>query len=148
MKDFLEKYPVLIDIPVAWGEMDAFRHVNNIVYFRYFETCRMKYFEAMGYEKYIEKGIGPILGSTSCKYKIPLTYPDIVTVGARVIKMSDDRFWMSYHVVSHQHKKLAAEGEGVLVSYDYNENRKINLPDELRENILQLENNNVEIIHK
>ena len=34
-------YPVVIEIPVAWGEMDAYGHVNNIVYFRYFESARI-----------------------------------------------------------------------------------------------------------
>jgi acyl-CoA thioester hydrolase len=36
MRELLAGYPVILDIPVAWGEMDALRHVNNIVYFRYF----------------------------------------------------------------------------------------------------------------
>ena len=37
-------YPVVIETPVAWGEMDAYGHVNNIVYFRYFESARIAYF--------------------------------------------------------------------------------------------------------
>jgi acyl-CoA thioester hydrolase len=38
MSDPLEAFPVVISIPVAWGEMDAFQHVNNSVYFRYFDS--------------------------------------------------------------------------------------------------------------
>lgn len=37
----LAGFPVRVDIPVAWGEMDAFGHVNNVVYFRYFESARI-----------------------------------------------------------------------------------------------------------
>ena len=37
----LENYPVVIEIPVAWGDMDAFQHVNNVAYFRYFESARI-----------------------------------------------------------------------------------------------------------
>ncbi|MCB0148997.1 MAG: acyl-CoA thioesterase, partial [Caldilineaceae bacterium] len=48
MHDLLAGYPVVIEIPVAWGEMDAFQHVNNIVYFRYFESGRIAYFERAG----------------------------------------------------------------------------------------------------
>ena len=44
----LEEYPVRVEIPVAWGEMDSLGHVNNIVYFRYFETARMEYFGRIG----------------------------------------------------------------------------------------------------
>ena len=39
--DPLAGYPVRIEVPVAWGEMDAFGHVNNVVYFRYFESARI-----------------------------------------------------------------------------------------------------------
>ena len=46
MSPVLEGYQVTIDVNVAWGEMDAFEHVNNVVYFRYFESVRMAYFEA------------------------------------------------------------------------------------------------------
>jgi acyl-CoA thioester hydrolase len=40
----IDGYPVVIEIPIAWGEMDAFQHVNNIFYFRYFESARIAYF--------------------------------------------------------------------------------------------------------
>ncbi len=49
MQEILKHYSVIIETPVAWGEMDAFQHVNNIVYFRYFESVRIAYFEKIGY---------------------------------------------------------------------------------------------------
>ena len=111
----LEGYPVVIEIPVAWGEMDSFQHVNNIVYFRYFESARILYSEMLGLHKLKDDtGIGPILGSTSCKYKFPLTYPDTVSVGAKIVGIEEDRFSMKYVVVSHRHKRIAAEGDGVV----------------------------------
>jgi acyl-CoA thioester hydrolase len=146
MEELLAEFPVVIELPVSWGEMDAFHHVNNIIYFRYFESCRMKYFEKIDYASFIEKGIGMILASTSCKYRIPLTYPDTVSVGTRITKISYDRYWMSHRIVSHKHGKIAAEGEGVLVSFDYNENKKTVLPGEIKERILILENNKVELV--
>ena len=101
MHDLLAGYPVIIEIPVAWGEMDAFQHVNNIVYFRYFESARITYFERTGLIAYMEQnGIGPILASTQCKFKFPLTYPDTVRVGVRVGDLGEDRFTMYYRVVS------------------------------------------------
>ncbi len=41
----LKGFPVVVEITVAWGEMDALKHVNNVVYFRYFENARIAYFE-------------------------------------------------------------------------------------------------------
>src|SRR5512147_2156429 len=138
--DLLEGYPVVVEIPVAWGEMDSFQHVNNAVYFRYFESARIAYSERVGLQEHKEKtGIGPILGSTSCKYKLPLTYPDTVSVGARVVSLEEDRFTMSYVVVIHRHRKIAAEGDGVIVMYDYREGKKTAVPGEIRGRITALE---------
>ena len=62
--------------------MDSFQHVNNIVYFRYFESARI-YSEMLGLHKLKDDtGIGPILGSTSGTYKFPLTYPNPVSAKA------------------------------------------------------------------
>ena len=140
MNDLLNEYPVVIELPVAWGEMDAFQHVNNIVYFRYFESARLAYFHKTGYNDYMrDTGRGPILASTKCKFLFPLTYPDRVSVGARVLTLNEDRFLMEYCVASHNLGKPAAVGEGLVVSYDYRENRKIPLPDEIKQAITDLE---------
>ncbi|HYG79397.1 MAG TPA: thioesterase family protein [Pyrinomonadaceae bacterium] len=140
MEELLKGYPVVIETPVAWGEMDALRHVNNIVYFRYFESVRMAYFGEVGFWEYMEEaGVGPILASTQCRFRLPLEYPDTVSVGARVKNVEHDRFLMEYLVVSHRHGKAAAEGSGVIVVYDYREKRKAPLPDEIRKRIRQLE---------
>ena len=136
MEKLTEGYPVVIEIPVAWGEMDAFQHLNNIVYFRYFESARIAYFERLDLlELMTQKGIGPILASTSCKFRIPLTYPDKVLSGAKVSKIEKDRFTMNYIVVSTKHQKTAAEGEGLIVAYDYRENKKSMIPQKLRDRI-------------
>jgi acyl-CoA thioester hydrolase len=136
----LEGYPVVIEIPIAWGEMDSFQHVNNTAYFRYFESARILYAEKLGLHKHKdETGIGPILGSTSCKYRLPLTYPDTVSVGAKIIDIAEDRITMKYVVVSHKHQKIAAEGDGVVVMYDYREGKKTAIPEEIRKRILAME---------
>ncbi len=139
--ELLKDCPVVIETPVAWGEMDSLQHVNNIIYFRYFESARMAYFNRLDLWSYMkETGIGPLLASTECRFRIPLTYPDTVSVGARVTKTEEDRFLMNYVVVSHEHEKIAAEGEGLIVAYDYREKKKTLLPQEIRVRIELLEN--------
>lgn len=141
MEKLLEGYPVIIEIPVAWGEMDSLQHVNNIAYFRYFESARMAYFYEIDIWSYMdETGIGPILASTECKFRIPLSYPDTVSVGTRITNVDEERFVMKYVVVSHQHQRIAAEGEGVIVSYDYRGKKKAPLPEEIKTRIEALEN--------
>lgn len=140
MEEMLSACTVVMTIPVAWGEMDAMGHVNNIIYFRYFESVRIDYFrklDLIGYQQ--ETGIGPILASTECRYKLPLQFPDTVMVGTKILSMEEDRFVMGYEVFSTRHKRIAADGEGVVVTYDYRNNKKVNIPDGLRAKILELE---------
>ena len=140
MKEPLASCPVVIEIPVAWGEMDSLHHVNNVAYFRYFESARIAYFERLGMWEFMDQtGIGPILGSIQCRFKMPLTYPDTISVGTRVSRIEEDRFVMEYRAVSHKSQTIAAEGEGVIVSYNYRENKKTLLPEELKQRILALE---------
>jgi acyl-CoA thioester hydrolase len=141
MSNPLADYPVVIDLPVVWGEMDAYGHVNNIIYFRYFETARMAYFERLEHPDFLNRNpVGPILASTSCRFRVALAFPDRVSVGARIARVDEDRFVMFYAVYSHRLRKIAAEGEGTIVCFDYRENRKAPLPDELRKKIAELEN--------
>jgi acyl-CoA thioester hydrolase len=140
MKKELAGYPVVVEVPVVWGEMDAFGHVNNIVYFRYFETARIAYFEKLDVPEFLRQDpLGPILAETTCRFRAALSYPDTVSVGARVASVGEDRFVMHYAVFSHRLGRLAAEGEGTLVCFDYRANRKAPLPENLRRGIAEME---------
>ena len=140
MEHLMKGYPVVIEIPVAWGDMDTNQHVNNVVYFRYFESARIAYFEKTDiFDQLARTGIGRILAATSCGFKMPLKYPDRVLVGAKVSSLGEDRFTMGYRVVSVKHRKVAAEGDGVIVTFDYRENKKVRIPDDWRQRIVALE---------
>src|SRR5438270_12807418 len=90
--NLLRGFPVIVELPVVWGDMDSYRHVNNVVYFRYFENARLEYFRRLDWFNYDrETGIGPILASTSARFRRALTYPDTIRIGARVIAVDVDR---------------------------------------------------------
>jgi acyl-CoA thioester hydrolase len=133
-------FPVVFETPIAWGEMDSMGHVNNIVYFRYFESARLAYFKRVGFlDEMKRSGVGPILATTKCRFRKPLTYPDRIRVGATAKDLQDDRFTMLYGIESEALATIAADGEGLIVAYDYNENKKTAVPDSVRRAILDLE---------
>lgn len=142
MSNLLSDFPVVIELPVVWGEMDAYGHVNNIIYFRYFESVRIAYFDRMEFMEFKKNtGIGPILAQISCRFKIPLSYPDYVKVGARVPSSSidSDRFTMEYKMISKNHQSVAATGDGLIVCFNYSKNKKVPLPDDLIKKINEIE---------
>ncbi len=136
----IESFPVVIEIPVQWGELDAYGHVNNTVFFRYFESARIEFLDRCGLlRSYDENRIGAILHSTSCRFRQPLLYPDSVLVGTRAASVETDRFTMDYLVVSRQSGLVVAEGKGVVVSFDYVARTKVPLPPDVLTRIEELE---------
>ncbi len=145
----LAGFPVIIELPVVWGEMDSFHHVNNVVYFRYFESARIAYFEKIRYmETMNATGLGPILASARCDFRRPLTYPDKIFVGTRVSEVGTDRFVMQFRIVSEKMQKIVAEGDGLIVSYNYREQQKAPIPEEIRQRIEALEGQSFSLLQK
>jgi acyl-CoA thioester hydrolase len=140
MAEILAKYPVVVRQPVVWGDMDSYRHVNNVIYFRYFENARLEYFRRMGWFEVEDKtGIGPILASTHARFRKALTYPDTIAIAARAVNVGEDRFTLEHVIVSEAQQAVATEGTGLIVAYDYRVGKKAVLLDDLRKNIQQLE---------
>lgn len=117
-------FPVILQQQLEWGDMDALNHINNVVYFRYFENVRMKYFERIGVMEEMEKTkVAPILGATECKFLLPLTYPDTITLGASVSQVREKRLTMEYVIFSQKSKEIAAEGGAEVVFVDFSSGR-------------------------
>lgn len=140
IRELTKDFPVVMETDVRWGDMDAFNHVNNVSYLRYFESGRIAYFEALELADFFgTDGVGPILAETSCRYRFPLTYPDRVSVGVRSEQLGEDRFTQQYILVSHRHGRVAATGDGTIVTFDYTANSKAPIPDRVRQRIEALE---------
>ncbi len=140
MDELTAGYPVIVEQAVVWGDMDSYQHVNNVVYFRYFENARLEYFRQLGwfdYEK--ETAIGPILGATQARFRRPLTYPDAIRIAARVSQIGDDRLTMEHIIVSLEQQAVVTEGQSTIVTFHYAESRKVPVPEELRRRIAELE---------
>ena len=149
MNELLKDFTLVVDLNIEWGDMDALQHVNNIEYFKYFQVARIAYFEKINSDsEFGETPIPLILASTQCKFIYPLTYPDSISVGVRVDAMADQYFTMKYAVVSHQHQRLAAIGDAKVVMFDYVNNKKTSIPDEIRKTIIDLEESVDEIVDK
>jgi acyl-CoA thioester hydrolase len=124
--------PVILTQDVAWGHMDSFGHVNNVVYFHYFENARVEWLTRVGWFALKESnGMGPIVASTAAKFRKPLTYPDRIHVGVKVSDILADRVTVEHILVSEKWDAVAAEGPAVVVNYDYRKLAKAELPMEL-----------------
>jgi acyl-CoA thioester hydrolase len=139
-KNLLSGFPVIVEQAVIWGEMDAYQHVNNVVYFRYFENARLEYIRRLDWFAFEEAtGIGPILAATQARFRRPLTFPDTIFIGARLLSLDTDRFHLEHKIVSQSQGEIVTEGQGTIVTYHYGEEKKVPVPEELKRRILALE---------
>ncbi len=128
----IEAFPVVLKQAVCWGEMDAFQHVNNIVYYRYFENARIKYFIDAGiHEHLLTHKTGPVIGSSSCQFLKPLTYPDDILIGARVSTVRQKRFTMEYAIQSEKLNEVVATGVAEIIYFDYRTNQTAIIPESI-----------------
>jgi acyl-CoA thioester hydrolase len=122
-----------ITLPVQWGEQDLFGHVNNVVYFRWFESSRIKYLEQIGLPDLMTRErIGPILAQIGCNYRRQLTYPDTVEIGSRITRFGRTSFTMVNAIWSQRQQAIVADGESTIVVFDYNAQKPTPIPDAIR----------------
>jgi acyl-CoA thioester hydrolase len=138
--DMLRGFPIIITLPVQWGDQDALGHVNNTVYLRWFESSRIAYFERIGLSTAIlTEKIGPILASISCDYRRQIRYPETVHAGARINRIGSSSLAMEHEVVCESSRALSAVGGAVIVIFDYRAQQSHPIPDRLRREIEALE---------
>jgi acyl-CoA thioester hydrolase len=136
----LAGFSVAIAIPVQWGDQDAFAHVNNVVFFRWFESARIAYFRRIGLIKHLDGGqVGPILAAATCDYRRSIVFPDTVRVGIRATRIGRTSIGLEHRIISEGLKAVAADGTSTAVVYDYAAGRPHPVPDSVRAAIADLE---------
>ncbi|CAD9196808.1 MAG: thioesterase family protein [Acinetobacter bohemicus] len=132
----LSDYPIVHIQPVAWGDMDAFGHVNNVLYYRYMESARIRYMDELNI---FQHDVYTVVASNQCKYIRPVFYPDQLKIGARVEEMRNSALRMSYLLWSEQQQAIVALGEAVMVCMDKENMLKLPIPEIIRQKVTKIE---------
>ena len=119
---------------VRFGDLDAMRHLNNVVFLRYFETARISYLrhlvpghDPVGPET---EGFGLIFAECHVNYRAPVHYDEHLAIACTVGDVRRSSFRVPFRMTVDD--RLAAEGYGVLVGFDYTAQQARPLPDDLR----------------
>ena len=132
------QYASVLVLPVLWGDMDAFQHVNNTASIRWFESSRVRLIEHPAISDILKaQGTAPILASVCCCYRRQLRYPDTVHIGSRVAKFGNTSVNLEHAIVSEEQDCVASEGHSVIVCFDYDMQRPTRISEELRAAIEQ-----------
>ncbi len=133
-------YPVTVEFPIHWGEMDAFGHVNNARFFTWFESSRIAFFQAAGVSLDPRDSVAPILAAAHCDYLEPVVFPARLAVGARATKLGNTSLTLEHgvwRVGAPGH--ILARGTSVVVLLNYATGEKVRVPEAARQAIAALQ---------
>lgn len=131
-------YPYLRDITTRWMDNDAYGHVNNVVYYSFFDTAVNGWLIEHGA---LDIAASPVIGfvvETACHYFAPLAYPQTVTAGVRVAHLGRSSVRYEIAIFTAGDDAAAAQGEFVHVFVDRATRRPVELPPRLRDALARI----------
>ncbi len=122
-----------LKIPVRWGDMDALGHVNNIMYFRYFESTRLNWFETLDFGVLGTESQGMVIVDNHAEYLLPVVYPSTVHVRMGAHSPGRSSFVSTYTITIGD--KLMTRGSAKVVWIDNRTMKSTALPEKIRQKI-------------
>lgn len=127
-------------IEVRYGDLDPQGHLNNARYLTYFEQARVEYIRRLGlWDGKSFMNIGFILAEARITFLAPVLFGQAVRVGVRTARLGNKSFTLDYVIEDSQNGRQLANGETVLVVYDYSRTESIPLSDAWRQTITEFE---------
>ena len=128
----LHDYKHVLTIPTRWADNDVYGHVNNVVYYYYFDTVVNEYLIQKGLLN-IEKSqtIGLVV-NTQCHYFSPVAFPDIIQAGLRVSRLGSSSVTYEIGLCKNEDTLCAAQGEFTHVYVDRDTRRPVKLSPDMR----------------
>ena len=128
---------ISVKTQVRWGEMDAYEHVNNAMYFRYMEEARIQLLHHLG-GSLDPQSTGPVIVNAEAEFLAAVTYPDSLRIDCSAGELGRSSFMSYYRIYSEaQQGKLVCRGSAKVVWVDHRLNQSTPLPEILRQRIGQ-----------
>ncbi|MFY3384699.1 acyl-CoA thioesterase [Paracidovorax sp. MALMAid1276] len=126
-------YPVFRSISTRWADNDVYGHVNNVVYYSWFDTAVNAHLIDRGVlDIHTGQTIGLVI-ETQCNYFAPLAFPQVVEAGVRVARLGGSSVRYEVGLFAHGEPLSAAAGHFVHVYVDRQTRRPVPVPSALRE---------------
>jgi acyl-CoA thioester hydrolase len=124
----------VVPIEVSWRDLDAIGHVNNAVYFSYFEWARTKYwFDFTGRRG--TRNLDFIVAHAECDFRRELTLAEQIETCVRIGEIRNSSFDFENEIRVRDGGEVAATGKVTAVLYSWQRNEKMRFTEEMREKI-------------
>ena len=125
-------YPHFLAIPTRWMDNDIYGHVNNVVYYSYFDTVINDYLIRAGGLDIEESRVVGVCAESFCRYRAPLTFPEAVEAGLRVEHLGKSSVRYEIGLFKEGEEGAAAEGHFVHVFVERKAMTPVPIPEPIR----------------
>ncbi len=131
----LKDYPYTVEIATRWEDNDAYGHINNVVYYSFFDTAVNRFLIEEGKLDIHQGQVVAYVVSSQCQYVAPAAYPETIYVGLRVVKMGRSSVTYGLSVYAGEDRRRVAHGTFVHVFVDRKTDRAVEIPAALRDTL-------------
>ena len=132
------EYPNLSTLPTRWMDNDVYGHINNALYYAFFDTAINQYLIAEGGLDIIAGQVIAFAVESQCRYLQPLAFPGAVEVGLRVGKLGNSSVRYELAIFKQGETLAAAAGYFVHVFVDRQTQRPVAMPEPIRAALARL----------
>jgi acyl-CoA thioester hydrolase len=125
-------YRHFITITTRWMDNDVYRHVNNVVYYSFFDTAVNEYLMRRGVLDLEHSPVVSLVVATGCQYFSPIAFPDVVLCGLRVAHLGSSSVRYEIGIFRNEEPQAVAQGHFVHVACDRQTHRPVTMPADLR----------------
>jgi acyl-CoA thioester hydrolase len=125
-------FPVLRSITTRWMDNDVYGHVNNVIYYSFFDTAVNAHLIE---QDVLDPATSPVIGlvvETGCRYAAPVTFPDRVDAGVRVARIGTSSVRYEVGLFRNDDEGAAAFGHFTHVYVNRETRRPVPIPDAVR----------------
>jgi acyl-CoA thioester hydrolase len=131
-------FPHILEITTRWMDNDVYGHVNNVVYYSFFDTVVNRYLIEHGALDFKHGAVIGLVVETQCHYFKPVAFPDLVHAGLRVAQLGNSSVSYDVGLFRNDDDSAAAQGRFVHVYVDRASNKPVPLPDALKKALTPL----------
>ena len=127
-----QDYRHFITITTRWMDNDVYRHVNNVVYYSFFDTTVNEYMMRRGVLDLDGSPVVCLVVDSGCQFFSPVAFPDAVHCGLRVAHLGNSSVRFEIGIFRNDEPLAAAQGHFVHVACDRQTQRPVAIPDDMR----------------
>lgn len=131
-----DDYRYFYTIPTRWNDNDQFGHLNNVIYYRLYEALIVQYLADAGLS-WMEDPIIPFAAESQCRFLRPVSFPDVLDLGLRVIKVGRTSVIYAMAMFRQGEDEAASIGHWVHVYVDRETQQPMPVPEPIRQAMLR-----------